>query len=73
MEFSYRFELCVAASLSEDFRRMLCKMTASQAKDGVRQSETFVDEHCEVCVAAQFLDDIRNSLPLCGGSEREPQ
>ena len=49
------------------------------------QSETFVDGHCErhtvrvrreLCVVvqtdvAQFLDGIPNTLPLCGGSERE--
>ena len=33
-------------SLSEDLRQLLGKITASQTKDGVRQIDTFVDEHC---------------------------
>ena len=58
--------------LSEELRQMLCKITT-----GVRQSTTFIDGHCVLCVVIQtavalFLDDIRKSLPLCGGSAREP-
>ena len=33
-------------SLSEDHRQLLCNITASETKDGEKQSETFVDEHC---------------------------
>ena len=32
--------------LSEDFPQILCKITASQTKDGMIQSVTFVDRHC---------------------------
>ena len=59
-----------APSLSEDLLEMLCKIMASQAKDGVRQSVTFVDGHCELCVVirtnvARLLYDFWNNLPLC--------
>ena len=33
-------------SPSEDLRQLLCNITASETKDGERQSETFVYEHC---------------------------
>ena len=54
-----------APSLSEDLHEMI---TASQAKDGVRQSVTFVNGHCELCVViqtnvARFLDDNQKNLP----------
>ena len=32
--------------LSEDLHQLHCNITASETKDGERQSETFVDEHC---------------------------
>ena len=34
------------SSLSEDVHQILCKITASQTKDGVMQSMTFVDGDC---------------------------
>ena len=34
------------SSLSEDLHQILCRITASQTRDGVRQSVRFVDGHC---------------------------
>ena len=34
------------SSLSENPRQILCKITASQTKEGVKQSETLVGEQC---------------------------
>ena len=50
---------------------------SARSRPGVRQSMTFIDGHCVLCVViqttvAQFLDDIRNSLPPSGCREREP-
>jgi len=46
----HNFPLCDGSdrvpSLSEDLRQPLCDITASETKDGERQSETFADEHC---------------------------